>query len=106
MDRALAFWEGGLGFERVFANGDPIGFVILKRDAAEVHLTLQPDHRPSAFAVAHMMVGDIDALHEVVRAFGLRILKGLRTHDYGLRAFVFADPDGNRIDAAAPAGEC
>jgi catechol 2,3-dioxygenase-like lactoylglutathione lyase family enzyme len=102
MARALAFYEHGLGFERVFQNGDPVGFVILKRDDAEVHLTLQPGHKPPAFAVAHMMVGDVDALHALVRSFGLRILKGLRTHDYGLRAFVFADPDGNRIDVAGP----
>jgi hypothetical protein len=28
----------------------------------------------------------------------VRIVKGLRDADYGLRGFVFADPDGNRID--------
>ena len=28
----------------------------------------------------------------------LRIVKGLRDADYGLRGFVMADPDGNRID--------
>lgn len=27
-----------------------------------------------------------------------RFIKGLRDADYGLRQFVFADPDGNRID--------
>ena len=26
------------------------------------------------------------------------ITKGIRDHDFGLRAFVFEDPDGNRID--------
>jgi catechol 2,3-dioxygenase-like lactoylglutathione lyase family enzyme len=25
-------------------------------------------------------------------------VKGVRDHEFGLRAFVFADPDGNRID--------
>jgi hypothetical protein len=28
----------------------------------------------------------------------MRIIKGLQDKDYGLRAFVFEDPDGNRID--------
>ena len=49
-----------------------------------------------------MMVEDIDALHAVIRARGLRIVKGLRDKDYGLRAFVFEDPDGNRIDVGEP----
>ncbi|MGH8919312.1 MAG: hypothetical protein ACRD0H_13465 [Actinomycetes bacterium] len=29
---------------------------------------------------------------------GVRIVKALRDADFGLRTFVFADPDGNRID--------
>ncbi|MDP3409337.1 glyoxalase superfamily protein [Bosea sp. (in: a-proteobacteria)] len=98
MARACDFYVGAIGFSKTFENGDPVGFVILKRDAGELHLTLQRDHRPAPFAVAHMLVEDIDALHAIVRAHGLRIVKGLRDKDYGLRAFVFEDPDGNRID--------
>jgi catechol 2,3-dioxygenase-like lactoylglutathione lyase family enzyme len=33
----------------------------------------------------------------------VRIIKSLRDKDYGQRAFVFADPDGNRIDVGEPA---
>ena len=99
---ALAFYEGALGFRRVFENGEPLGFVILRRDEAELHLSLQRDHRPAPFNVMHMIVGDVDAMHETCRRSGMRIVKGLRDHEYGLRAFVFADPDGNRIDVAAP----
>ena len=76
--------------------------MILKRDAAELHLTLQPGHKAADFNVAHMMVEDIDAVHAVIRERGLRIVKGLRDKDYGLRAFVFEDPDGNRIDVGEP----
>jgi catechol 2,3-dioxygenase-like lactoylglutathione lyase family enzyme len=94
----LDFYEGVLGFDKVFENGDPVGFVILCRDEAELHLTLQPQHRPASFNVAHLMVGDVDALHTRLVAAGARIVKGLRDHDYGLRAFVFQDPFGNRID--------
>jgi catechol 2,3-dioxygenase-like lactoylglutathione lyase family enzyme len=43
-------------------------------------------------------VDDAVALHEHLVANGVRIVKGLRDADYGLRGFVFADPDGNRID--------
>ncbi len=98
MARACDFYVGAIGFSKAFENGEPVGFVILKRDAAELHLTLQRNHRPAPFTVAHMLVEDIDALHAIIRARGLRIVKGLRDKDYGLRAFVFEDPDGNRID--------
>lgn len=98
MERAYAFYSGVLGFAKTFENGQPVGFMILKKDAAELHLTLQKDHKPAAFNVAHMLVDDVDALHALCQGQGLRIIKGLKNQDYGLRAFVFEDPDGNRID--------
>ena len=102
MAKAHDFYTRVFGFSKVFENGNPVGFMILKRDAAELHLTLQPGHKAADFNVAHMMVEDIDAVHAVIRERGLRIVKGLRDKDYGLRAFVFEDPDGNRIDVGEP----
>lgn len=90
MKRATDFYVGVLGF------------IILEKDGAELHLTLQPDHKAPACNVAHMMVENVDALHELIRGQGLRIIKRLQDKDYGLRAFVFADPDGNRIDVGQP----
>lgn len=81
-----------------FTNGDPTGFVILRRDAAELHLTLVRGHRAWLHNVAHLMVTDATALHDHLVVSGVRIVKGLRDADYGLRGFVMADPDGNRID--------
>jgi len=46
----------------------------------------------------HMFVSDLAALYAVCEAEGVRIIKSLADKDYGQRAFVFADPDGNRID--------
>ena len=102
MAKAEAFYTDVLGFKKVFENGNPVGFMILKRDAGELHLTLQPTYKAPAFNVAHMMVEDVDALHEACQRYGLRIIKRLQDKDYGLRAFVFADPDGNRIDVGQP----
>jgi uncharacterized glyoxalase superfamily protein PhnB len=81
-----------------FTNGDPVGFVILRRDAAELHLTLVKGHRAGRHNVAHLMVADATALYEHLVSNGVQIVKGLRDADYGLRGFVLADPDGNRID--------
>ncbi|NGO64029.1 VOC family protein [Rhizobium daejeonense] len=98
MDKAYDFYTRVLGFTKVFENGNPVGFMILKRDAGELHLTLQRNHKATDFNVAHLMVDDIDALHARCKQNGARIIKGLKDQDYGLRAFVFEDPDGNRID--------
>ena len=98
IDAALAFYEGVLGFTKVFANGSPVGFVILEKDAAELHLSLDRDHRATTQNVAHLMVDDASALYDYLGEHGVRIIKGVRDADYGMRTFVFADPDGNRID--------
>ncbi|MDQ0316617.1 catechol 2,3-dioxygenase-like lactoylglutathione lyase family enzyme [Amorphus orientalis] len=45
MERALAFYVDVLGFRSVFQNGTPTGFVILRRDDAELHLTFHRDHK-------------------------------------------------------------
>ncbi|MDH7788679.1 catechol 2,3-dioxygenase-like lactoylglutathione lyase family enzyme [Ochrobactrum sp. 19YEA23] len=98
MSKAHDFYTQLLGFEKTFENGNPVGFMILKRDQGELHLTLQPGHKAANFNVAHLMVDNIDALHAVCQRHGARIIKSLQDKDFGLRAFVFADPDGNRID--------
>ena len=101
MERACEFYTKVLGFTKVFENGTPVGFMILKKDQAELHLTLQPNHKAAPFNVAHMM-DDVVALYTICQRHGLRIVKSLQDKDYGLRAFVFEDPDGNRIDVGQP----
>ena len=96
--RSVAFYVGVLGMEVTFENGDPIGFVILEREGAELHLTLARGRRAETTNVAHLMVSNALRLHDHLVASGVRIVKGLRDADHGLRGFVFEDPDGNRID--------
>lgn len=95
---AQDFYSRVLGFEKVFENGDPVGFMVMKKDRAEIHLSQKPDHKASTVNVMHMFVSDVAALYAVCEAEGVRIIKSLADKDYGQRAFVFADPDGNRID--------
>lgn len=93
-----AFYINGLNFNTVFENGDPLGFMILKRDEAELHLTLQPQHKAAPYPIAHLLVDDANALYALCQNLGARIIKRIQDKEYGIRAFVFADPDGNRID--------
>jgi len=95
---AQQFYLDGLQFDKVFENGDPVGFMILKRGECELHLTLQPNHKAANFPVAHLLVDDANALFNLCQQLGAKIIKGLQDKEYGIRAFVFADPDGNRID--------
>jgi catechol 2,3-dioxygenase-like lactoylglutathione lyase family enzyme len=98
IDRALGFYVDVLGFTKTFENGDPVGFVIVERDAAEIHLTLDRGHVAGTPNVAHMMIADAQELYDHLIAHGVRIVKRIRDADYGMRTFVMADPDGNRID--------
>jgi catechol 2,3-dioxygenase-like lactoylglutathione lyase family enzyme len=98
MERSIRFYAGVLGLKKTFENGDPVGFVILKRDDAELHLTLAKAHVASDRNLAHLLVSDAKGLHDHLVGHAVRIIKGLRDAPYGLRGFVFADPDGNRID--------
>ena len=98
ISQALDFYQAILGMSVTFTNGEPVGFVILKRDVAELHLTLVKGHKGGSHNTAHLMVADAAGLHHHLVSNGVRIIKGLRDADYGLRGFVFADPDGNRID--------
>ena len=98
LQRALGFYVGVLGFDIVFQNGDPVAFVILEKQGAELHLQWDPQHRASTQNVAHMLVSDAAALHDHLVAHGVPIVKALRDADYRMRTFVLADPDGNRID--------
>ena len=102
IQKAHDFYVNVLAFTMTFENGSPVGFMIFKRDRAELHLTLQPAHKAAPFNVAHMMVDNVDALHAICQQQGLRVIKRLQNKDYGLRAFVFEDPDGNRIDVGQP----
>ena len=98
IDRALGFYRDVLGMTITFTNGDPVGFAILERDDAEIHLTRVRDHHGGSWNVVHLLVSDAQALFDACARADVRVIKGVRDHDYGLRAFVIADPDGNRID--------
>lgn len=97
---SLAFYSGVLGFTKVFENGNPVGFMVLKKDSAEIHISQSAETRGSVVNALHMFVDDVDGLYAICNAAGVRIIKSLQNKDYGHRAFVFADPDGNRIDVA------
>lgn len=102
MAAAVQFYTTVFGFEKTFENGNPVGFAILKKDKAELHLSVSTGHKGTTQNVAHLIVSDASALYAICERKGVRIIKGLRDANYGLRGFVLVDPDGNRIDVGQP----
>lgn len=102
IEESVSFYTSMLGMQKTFENGNPVGFVIMKKDRAELHLSLCRDKKPQIHNVAHLKVSDAKALFDHLSKSGVRIIKGLRDQQYGLRDFVISDPDGNRIDIGQP----
>ncbi|MEM8555851.1 MAG: VOC family protein [Pseudomonadota bacterium] len=91
-------YEMAFGLQVTFQNGDPVIFAILKRDAAELHLSVTDGPTGGDHIGAHLMVSDADVAFARCQAAGFKIIKPIKTQNYGLRDFVVADLDGNRID--------
>jgi catechol 2,3-dioxygenase-like lactoylglutathione lyase family enzyme len=106
LTRSLDFYTRHLGMTCTFTNGTPPRFAIVQRDAAELLLEVDAAAAGQAPArasnAAHLLVTDARALHDALAAAGVPIVKALRDAPYGLRDFVFADPDGHRIDVGEP----
>lgn len=98
LSRARAFYETALGFEAVFTNGDPVIFAVMERDKAEVHLLEHTAHIAMPYTMAHIMVTHIDALYKTCLEHQVNVIKPLEDKDYGQRAFVIEDSEGNRLD--------
>ncbi|MCB0383900.1 MAG: VOC family protein, partial [Bdellovibrionales bacterium] len=56
MQNSVRFYTEVLGMNNVFENGNPVGFVILVKDEAEIHLTLAKNHVASDRNLIHLMV--------------------------------------------------
>ena len=96
--RAVQFYEGVLGMTKTFENGHPPSFAIFGRDQAEIQISVYQDPPLRTENVAHLLINDAQSLYEHLVSKGVAIIKPLRDADYEMRTFVFADPDGNRID--------
>lgn len=80
-------------------------FVMTKRDAVELFLSLNPEHDPKRTAACvYLRVDDADALHAHWQADGIKGLGALRDTDYGMREFAITDPDNNMMLCGSPRG--
>jgi len=103
--RALAFYEGQLGFEVLQVSGEPPFYAELRRGGASLGLRLvhQPVIDPAARSGETMLwqaavrVGDIKALYLEFLAAGALIDTPLQRDAWGPQFFSVQDPDGNIV---------
>lgn len=102
IDAAEAFWNR-LGFRTV--HKDATGYLILKRDGAELHFWLNPQLVPVRNdAGGYLRPNDIDGLDAEWSALDLPTAGVPRYHraedkPWGMRELAVIDPDGNLIRA-------
>lgn len=100
--RAVAFFEGALGFTQLLYEGRESG--ILHRDAVELHLWVPDGSAPGAerylsgTASCRIQVTGIDELYEHCQRRGVVHPNApLATQPWGTREFGVLDPDSNLI---------
>jgi hypothetical protein len=96
--RTVLFYQA-LGFTAE-VHGD---FVMTKRDAVELFLSLNAEHDPKRTAACvYVRVGDADVLHTHWQVDGIEGVGLVRDTDYGMREFAIIDPDNNMLLFASP----
>jgi catechol 2,3-dioxygenase-like lactoylglutathione lyase family enzyme len=103
IDHALRFYRDVLGFDLAFTNGNPVSFAVIQQGDAQLHLSVQPGKAGSTHA--HIMVDDLDGIHDALRQGGIPIRQPPTVQPWGLRDLVVADPDGNSFEIAEPVSE-
>jgi len=102
--RALAFYRDVLGFDVVYTYGEPPFYGMVQCGQAQLNLR-HVDASPwrgevrthDDLLAAGIPVDDIAALYGEMQEREVPIHQPLTTQPWGLRDFIVADPDGNRI---------
>ena len=86
---------------KTFENGDPVGFIIVERDAAELHLSLDPSigRAPSMWRTSSSMTRRPCTTISSPRACAS---SRASTHDFRAACLRPGRPFRNRIDVGEP----
>jgi uncharacterized glyoxalase superfamily protein PhnB len=93
--RSLAYYVGGLGFEKQWEYGEPPTFAAIRRDQVQIFLS-QEDPKRLAGSLS-IFVQDVDALYADYRRSGAVILRPPTDFPWGVRGMDLEDPDGHRL---------
>jgi len=96
LEAGRAFYTGKLGFTETYVDSDG-NWVKLERDGMEIGLAEGEPQEDSG--VAHVDVGDIKAVADMLRNDGVEIGVVFELHGE-MRLLDVFDPDGNRLQFA------
>ena len=112
IEPGLEFWIGKLGFEKTVEvpEGGRLGFVILKKEAAEIMFQTRESVMKDTPQLAPMLTGQGVGLFLEVPDFddllrhvsGLEVVMPERTAFYGMREIVVREPGGFAVCFASP----
>jgi catechol 2,3-dioxygenase-like lactoylglutathione lyase family enzyme len=90
---SVEFYTAKLGFSLDFTQGDPVSFAALSfGDNSQLFLITAT--RGAGACGLYFVVSDADAMLDVCRAAGAKIVESLADRQYGLRDFSAEDLDG------------
>ena len=93
-----------LGFLEPWGFGEPAQYGGVRAHLEEmpaIHFTVVSEPAPGEVFV---IVREVDELFEKTKAAGAEVVFELGDRPYGMRDFMVADPDGNRISFGLPTG--
>lgn len=102
---AVDFYGDKLGFDLVFAHGEPAFYAQVRRGGARLNLRLAPGPvfdaeflaRETDPISATVAVENIAGLHAECRAAGAEIHQELKRETWDAQTFIVRDPSGNLI---------
>ena len=96
--RAIDFYTRTLGFELIFRDaGDPLNYVVFRRDAVVLHMQFQHAHEMSTIRL-RFLVEDPDALFEELQRRGVEGTSARpRNTPWGTRELGLHDLDRNAL---------
>ena len=99
IERSLAFYTQGLGFELTFYWEEPVTYAVLKKGGVSLHLSLRDDQNQQMVptGLLYIFVYDVDKVYQRCVDQGIEIKNPPALQDYGMTDFDIADPDGHRI---------
>ncbi len=99
LERSVAFYTQGLGFELTFSWEEPATYAVLKRGGVSIHLSLhdEQDQQIIPKGLLYIFVYDVNKIYQRCLAHRITIKNTLALQDYGMTDFDIVDPDGHSI---------
>jgi catechol 2,3-dioxygenase-like lactoylglutathione lyase family enzyme len=102
LQKAIRFYVETLGFVERFRYGT--FYAGVQSGDVQIHLSCSEGQTRIGAGQIYIFCDAVDAYYDVVVAKGATSLDSPKDHDYGLRDFLIADPDGNRLGFGAETG--